>query len=108
VTTFTGSPDEDLDFDGLSALAEYAIGTADNLFNSSPLTINNGTLSFPRNLAADDIRIIVETSTDLITWNATTTTLTDQVHNNNGTLTEHWFLPTGPKLFTRIQIVLLP
>ena len=35
-TTFTGNPNEDLDLDGLSALVEYALGTNDNTFDSSP------------------------------------------------------------------------
>jgi hypothetical protein len=62
VTTFTGTPDEDLD---LSAFVEYALGTDDNTFDSSPLALNEGTLSFSRSLAAHDLRLIVETSTDL-------------------------------------------
>jgi hypothetical protein len=108
VTAFTGDPDEDLDLDGLSALVEYALGTTDDTFDPSPLAFINGAISFSRKLAADDIRIIVETSTDLITWKANNTTLTEQVHNNNGTLTEHRTIPSGPRLFIRIQISLIP
>ena len=104
VTTFTGTPDEDLD---LSAFVEYALGTDDNTFDSSPLALNGGTLSFSRSLAAHDLRLIVETSTDLVTCQCNAT-LTTQVHNNNGTLTEHWTFPSGPRIFIHIRIDLIP
>ncbi|MEJ6719168.1 MAG: hypothetical protein QNK82_11825 [Akkermansiaceae bacterium] len=93
VTTFTGTPDEDLD---LSAFVEYALGTDDNTFDSSPLALNGGTLSFSRSLAAHDLRLIVETSTDLVTC------------QSNSTLTEHWTIPSGPRIFIHIRIDLIP
>lgn len=107
-TTFTGDPNDDLDLDGLSALVEYALGTNDNTFDSSPLTLSDGSVSFRRNLAGDDISLIVETSTDLITWETNTATLIKQINNNDGTLTEDWTLPSSSRLFVRIQVSLLP
>lgn len=106
-TVFSGQPDEDLDGDGLSALLEHALGTSDLSSNASPLTLTEGTLTFPKNLAADDIRVIVESSSDLLTWQDNAT-LVDQFHNSDGTMTESWSLPAASRLFTRLKIELLP
>ncbi|MGB0144535.1 MAG: sigma factor [Akkermansiaceae bacterium] len=86
-TTFAGNPDDDLDRDGVSALVEHALGTSDTLSNESPIILTETTFSFSRNLAADDVQISVETSTDLVNWQENTV-LINQTHNNNGTLTE--------------------
>ena len=59
-TTFSGSPDEDLDGDNLTALVEYALGTSDSVSTRSPMILSAGTFSFPKNLAAEDVQIIVD------------------------------------------------
>jgi len=73
--TFTGNPTADNDFDGLGAFAEHALSTnplspASGPGVAEPETGANGTLfvSFPRNLAADDVVITLQVSFDLVTW----------------------------------------
>ena len=73
--SFTGDPTADLDGDGFNAFAEYALGTSDTVANSIkdvliPSTDSSGafTVSYSRNLAADDALIIVEISPDLESW----------------------------------------
>ena len=106
-TSFAGSPEDDLDDDSLSALVEYALGTSDAIAANSPIVLTEGSFSFPRNLAAEDVRIIVETSTDLQNWQANAA-LANQVHNNNGTLTETWLILNGSQIFVRLRVQLVP
>ncbi|MGC6459912.1 MAG: lamin tail domain-containing protein [Akkermansiaceae bacterium] len=106
-TTFAGNPNDDLDRDGVSALVEHALGTSDTLSNESPIILTETTFSFSRNLAADDVQISVETSTDLVNWQENAV-LINQTHNNNGTLTETWGLPSGTSLFARLKVSLIP
>jgi hypothetical protein len=69
-STFSGNPDIDLDADGLNAFAEHALGfsEADPNDASTALRITPESFTFPRNLLADDVRIIPQISDDLITW----------------------------------------
>ena len=72
--TFTGDPDDDRDADGWNALLEYALGGDDSdpgkgcrfEARSSP----DGALraSFTKNLAADDVIVDLELSSDLGSW----------------------------------------
>ncbi|MFT7172898.1 MAG: hypothetical protein ACI9NQ_001115 [Paracoccaceae bacterium] len=70
--TLIGSPNTDADSDGLDALLEHALGTSDITANQSPLVVTvfggQASLTFPVNPLADDVRYLVETSSDLTTW----------------------------------------
>ena len=79
-TAFTGNPAADLDLDGLNALLEYALGTSDTdnaeglaAWSLVPDVVVPGTWLFThrRAVAADDLVITVEQSTDLQSWTAT-------------------------------------
>jgi len=80
-STFSGNPTADNDGDGLSALLEYALGLDDAVSNENPLLLSRQnttfTLSYPRNLAADDAPLTVEYSTDLSNWSTIDTPLID-------------------------------
>lgn len=108
---FAGSPSEDADRDGLPALVEYAFGASDADPASGPGSVTTGvdifgdlTITFPRNLRADDVTIKVETSTDLVTWIPaallSTTTLSP------GQAQETWGAPTAaaPATFLRLNV----
>jgi hypothetical protein len=70
-----------LDYDGLTAWLEYAIGTSDASSASGPgatsleRDVIGLAFTFSRNLAADDVIYTVETSTDLLNWSVATTEL---------------------------------
>ncbi len=98
---FSGDPDLDLDGDGLSAFLEHALGTIDGEPGSSPgellqlgmISLDGGagttgdylTLTYRRNLAADDVIYEVQSATDLGTWSALGTILVSSSHNGDGT-----------------------
>lgn len=74
-TTFVGDPDADNDNDGLSAFAEYALGTLESDSSSGPgviqVRVDGGgdlRLTFPKNTAAGDVIYTVEISTNLSEW----------------------------------------
>ncbi|YCM43239.1 lamin tail domain-containing protein [Verrucomicrobiaceae bacterium 227] len=70
--TFTGPASADLDFDGLNAFLEHALGTSDSLATIHPFGVSaaNGQahFTFPVNPLADDVHYLVETSSDLNSW----------------------------------------
>ncbi|MGI8604938.1 MAG: lamin tail domain-containing protein [Verrucomicrobiales bacterium] len=63
VVAFTGNPTGDVNQDGISNLADYAIF-------SLPIFTDETTFSFGRSLGADDAAVLPEFSTDLQTWTA--------------------------------------
>ncbi|MEJ6642441.1 MAG: CotH kinase family protein [Akkermansiaceae bacterium] len=72
---FTGDGTADLDGDGFNAFAEYAFGTSDSIPNGAgdilvPSVSASGrfTVTFPKNLSADDAVVIIELSDDLTSW----------------------------------------
>ncbi|HET6409498.1 MAG TPA: CotH kinase family protein, partial [Chthoniobacteraceae bacterium] len=68
-TTFTGNPTADDNGDGINNLTQYAL--AGTTLFEQPFTGDGGgflTISFRRNLAADDIVYNVERSLDMQTW----------------------------------------
>ncbi len=71
-TLFSGNPLADLDGDGLSAFAEHAFGTSDTAADANPVRVaaagDHLEITFPRGAAADDVRYVVEYSTDLVNW----------------------------------------
>lgn len=110
---FTGNPAADVDQDGLSALLEHALGTSDSDAASGPGAITTAvvpaagfTISFPRNLRADDANIAAESSTDLQGWQ--TATRTAAVPDGNGIARETWLAPdTGQSaMFLRVRVTL--
>ncbi len=72
--SFAGAPLADADFDGYTALTEYAFGTSDTDPNSHPVptefstTPGQFTVTVDTAACADDVKIIPEYSTDLTTW----------------------------------------
>ena len=110
-----GDKTADLDGDGLNAFAEYAYGTSDLVFGGQIVTSSvdtNGrfTVSYPRNLAADDALIVVEVSTDMVTWTPAGEDLEhdDEVHNGDGTSTLTLRTPEAAsganKFFVRLRV----
>jgi len=110
-----GDKNADNDGDGLNAFAEHAFGTSDLVFGGQILTSSvdsNGrfTVSFPKNLAADDALIIVEVSTDMVTWTPAGESLEhdDEIHNGDGTTTLTLRTPEitsgEDKLFVRLGV----
>ena len=74
---FTGDPDEDLDRDGFTAIAEFAMGTSDLVFNNPadpPTLTDDGSggweYVFPVALDALGVSASVEFSDDLQTWSS--------------------------------------
>ena len=69
---FTGFAGSDDDSDGLNAFLEHALGTSDSVATIHPFGVSNANghahFTFPVNPLADDVRYLVETSTDLISW----------------------------------------
>ena len=113
---FAGIPGADADGDRLTAWAEYALGTsdADASAGSGALQANaaaNGTLnvSFRRNLRAEDVTYLIETSVNLSNWSAPAIppVLLSQVENADGTVTETWEVPVSPApagTFARLRL----
>jgi len=70
--TFTGLASADLDSDGLNAFLEHALGTSDTIVTPLPfgVSVSGGQahFTFPMNRLADDVRYLVETSSNLNTW----------------------------------------
>ena len=95
--TFTGDPNVDLDGDGLIRLLEYALGSTegDSGFSSESLVsigreifdggIEFATMTHRRNLAADDVEIKVQTSSDLEIWEDGKVVFVGAVPNGDGT-----------------------
>ena len=72
------NPADDLDGDGYSALLEYALGTSDVEADSHPplrleysVSEQQVFLEYHRNLQSDGVEILIERSTDLVTWQRT-------------------------------------
>ena len=116
---FTGNPNNDLDNDGLVALAEYAFGTSPSIANPSPFDVEaSGTavrIATQLNQTADDLVISLEKSTDMINWSDATADLPEisRVNNGDGTVSvvfESASGYTGLELrhFFRLKIELLP
>lgn len=96
--TFSGDPNADLDGDGLNALLEHAFGTIDRDAGASPEaaimtgsalfegdTVESLTITFRRNIAAEDTTIFVEVSPDLADWDTMDTEFVSSSPNGDGT-----------------------
>jgi len=68
-TGFTGNPEGDDNRDGISNLLQYALaGTGTVQLPTAGASGAFLSMSFQRNLAADDLTFVVERSIDLLTW----------------------------------------
>ena len=91
-TTFSGNPLGDDNGDGIVNLLQYALA------GTTPITLPRGgsdgsflTLTFRRNLAADDTSVTVQRSTDLTTWTSgSDVAYVSETHNSDGTSTYIW------------------
>ena len=105
-TTFSGDPHGDDNNNGISNLVEYAAGSQ---FTTGFITVGEQeffTLTFDQNLAADDVLITVESSSDLVTWTPATTR-SSASYNGDGTLTVSWAANgnlTVPQQFLRVRV----
>jgi len=100
---FVGDFTADLDGDGLNAFAEYAFGTSDTISNGSGeilvpaiSAVGRFTVTFPRNLAADDAIVVIELSDDLDNWTPAGEMLNfvSEVHGGDGRSTFTFESPT--------------
>ena len=125
IAAFSGSVSADNDFDGLNALLEHFLGSADSDVNSGNNLLSTGvveipdvvttkhlTYTFRRKLGQDDLSYNVEVSTTLqsSSWQSGTaqSILMSQVHNGDGTVTETWrsvaSFADEKKLFMRLKV----
>jgi len=122
---FAGNANDDSDQDGVQALMEYAFGSSDSVSNDTvmptgaaeSLDAGSGpedhfTISYRRNLAADDVEIEVQISTDLDDWfsGPGEVEFVRAVHNGDGTetVTYRSVLPmsAGMREFMRVKVSL--
>ncbi len=112
---FAGDAGADADSDGASALVEYALGGSDVVSGESLIAVDgiangNLNLSFSRNIAADDVKISIETSDDLVGWDEVSdATLLGSSYSGNGLQAESWSIPGGggSRQFVRIKVELI-
>ena len=110
-STFTGDPLGDDNGDGIVNLLQYALA------GSTPVTLPSGgsdggflTLTFCRNLAADDLVLTVQRSTDLSTWTSgSDVAFVSETPLGDGSSTCVWrsaypLLPANPQEYLRLQV----
>ena len=108
--TFTGTPTDDLDGDGLNAFLEHALGTSDGIANTSGIVTTrevNGdvTLTFSSRANADDVVLSLETATVLTAFAPTTPTVVSAIQSGT-TLTQTWRIappPGATQFFVRLK-----
>ncbi|MDA7882408.1 lamin tail domain-containing protein, partial [Akkermansiaceae bacterium] len=97
---FSGNPNDDLDGDGIPALLEHAFGSINGDAGASPEsqvvlgtglfeggTVENLTMIYRRNMAADDVIIEAEISGDLVIWDPLGVEYVSSIPNGDGTET---------------------
>ena len=104
-------PGNDADFDSLSNLAEYALGTNPTASTPSPGTWSGDTISFTKGAAAianADVNFIIETSTDLGVNDPWAPAVTQNAPDASTTIA-YTFTPGSPaRKFARLRSVLIP
>ncbi len=88
----TGNPGDDLDHDGQDALLEHGLGTSDAVAGqpavSSVVTPDGHlTVTYQRRLAADDVIVEPQISSDMVTWDAGAFSLVSETPLDDGTAT---------------------
>lgn len=110
-----GNPLADADQDGTPAVVEHALGTSDNDPLSGPGSVTTQitgdgmfTLTFPRRLAADDFRLVVESSSDLAQWGEASFLSSRPI--GPGLVEETWGVPLEPAgaRFVRLSLMANP
>jgi hypothetical protein len=113
--SYVGTPNDDLDSDGLDSLVEYVLGTSDEDALSGANRINNQLpdgghgFTYTIDLSANEAQVVMEHSTDLQNWssNPTSFDLVSRTHNGNGTETFAWRPSSLPeRLFIRLKVSL--
>jgi len=89
---FSGDPNGDDDGDGLSNFLEYALGVDSPVFETRADPGNPGRLlfTFPRNLAAGDTLVEVQSSSDLRNWTTARSMRIGSASQGNGITNETW------------------
>jgi autotransporter-associated beta strand protein len=104
-------PGDDADFDGLSNLTEYALGTNPTASTPAPGTWSGNTITFTKGadaIANADVNYVIETSTDLGVNDPWTAAVTQTAPNSSTTI-EYTFTPGSPaRKFARLRTVLIP
>lgn len=109
-TAFSGTPLADGDRDGIPALLEHFFATNDAIGNASPITASRSIdgrlqITFPRRMAADDLTLTVEISTDLATW-TTAVKRTASLYTGTAIATETWTADAiSNAQFIRLRVV---
>lgn len=94
---FSGDPEADPDRNGLSAFFEHALGSSlPPVVPTVDLAGGTATMSFTRNLAADDVVFGIEVSPDLQQWTPGGAVRRSSIDNRDGTATERWTIPNVP------------
>ncbi len=117
---FAGIPDADEDNDGLNAFTEHALGTIDTDAASGPASVTTSLdldadgyhlrVSHRVNLAAEDVVITPEVSTNMEDWTVDPLALeaVTEVHNGDGTSTVTYEatapVTTGPGFYVRLRV----
>jgi hypothetical protein len=110
---FVGDPLVDVDGDGLAALLEHALGSSDLSSGvSSVLPAFNSTgeflVSFPRNIAAEDVAIEIQLSDNLVDWSpaGVGTTFIGSADQGGGIWRETWRILENPaaRRFVRLSV----
>ena len=108
-TSFSGDPQGDDSGNGIPNLVEYAVGPEVapeiSLFDNDLFL----TISYRRNLSADDVMIIVESSGDLINWEASPIQ-NSAIYAGDGTSLETWRTLMAiddetPRQFLRLRVI---
>jgi hypothetical protein len=122
-TMFSGDPNGNGDGDGLSALFEYAFGTSDANGSDAGTAWTSGVrtfgasdhfaITYRRSLAADDVNLLVEKSSELDVWvTDATLVFVDEVPQGDGTSLVTWRvadpISSDERSFLRIRVTLNP
>lgn len=103
--SFSGDPNGDSNNNGVADLIDYALGSED-----TP-TLTPDQFSYARRLGTDDVSLILESSTDLLTWTDASAALgsPQRIYQEDGTERLIYDLseaPAGQKWFIRIKVAL--
>jgi autotransporter-associated beta strand protein len=104
-------PGDDADFDSLSNLTEYALGTNPTASTPAPGTWSGNTITYSKGataIANGDVNYIIETSTDLGVNDPWAPAVTQNAPDPSTSIA-YTFTPGGPaKKFARLRTVLIP